>query len=90
MNLTSATFFVFLAATILLFHVSKSVPYRRLVLGTANAVFIASYLNNVTEALPLLAFLTLGYVCVCLVYQQLRRGACARRRRERMPSGRRP
>jgi D-alanyl-lipoteichoic acid acyltransferase DltB (MBOAT superfamily) len=70
MNLTSASFFVFLAATILLFHVSKSVPYRRFVLGTANLVFIASYLNSFTEALPLLAFLVLGYLCVYLVHQQ--------------------
>lgn len=30
-------------------------------MGAANAVFIASYVNNVTELLPLLAFLLLGY-----------------------------
>ena len=67
MSLTSASFFVFLAVTIIAFHMSTSVLYRRFVLGSANAVFIASYLNNVTEALPLLAFLALGYLCVTLI-----------------------
>jgi alginate O-acetyltransferase complex protein AlgI len=67
MSLTSASFFLFLAVTIVAFHISTSVLYRRFVLGTANAVFIASYVNNVTEALPLLAFLALGYLCVSLV-----------------------
>ena len=46
----------------------KSVAYRRLVLGTANAIFIASYLTDFTQILPLLAFLVLGYVCVSTVY----------------------
>src|SRR3984893_1820481 len=68
MSLTSASFFLFLAVTMTAFHVSASVPHRRFVLGTANAVFIASYVSNVTEALPLLAFLALGYLCVFLVY----------------------
>jgi alginate O-acetyltransferase complex protein AlgI len=67
MSLTSASFFLFLAVTMTAFHVSASVPYRRFVLGTANAVFIASYVNNVTEALPLLAFLALGYLCLSLI-----------------------
>ena len=68
MSLTSASFFLFLAVTIIAFHVNTSVKHRRFVLGTANAVFIASYVSNVTEALPLLAFLALGYLCVFLVY----------------------
>src|ERR1700681_2482456 len=67
MSLTSASFFLFFAVTIVAFHISTSLLYRRFVLGTANAVFIASYVNNVTEALPLLAFLALGYLCVSLV-----------------------
>jgi alginate O-acetyltransferase complex protein AlgI len=67
MSLTSASFFLFLAVTIIAFHASTSVLYRRFVLGTANAVFIASYVSNVMEALPLLAFLALGYLCISLV-----------------------
>ncbi len=67
MSLTSASFFLFLAVTIIAFHMSTSVLYRRFVLGTANAVFIASYVSNVMEALPLLAFLALGYLCISLV-----------------------
>ncbi|MGY8679174.1 MBOAT family O-acyltransferase [Bradyrhizobium sp. UFLA05-153] len=68
MSLTSPTFFAFLAATIVAFHLSASVTYRRFVLGTANAVFIGSYLSEVREVLPLLAFLLLGYACVVLVH----------------------
>ncbi|QPF90275.1 MBOAT family O-acyltransferase [Bradyrhizobium commune] len=68
MSLTSPTFFAFLAATIVAYHLSASVSYRRLVLGAANAVFIGSYLSNVTEVLPLLAFLLLGYIAVMLVH----------------------
>ncbi len=68
MSLTSPTFFAFLAATIVAFHLSTLVPYRRFVLGTANAVFIGSYLSDVREVLPLLAFLLLGYACVVLVH----------------------
>jgi alginate O-acetyltransferase complex protein AlgI len=70
MSLTSASFFLFLAVTIIAFHASTSVSYRRFVLGTANAVFIASYIGNVMEALPLLAFLALGYLCISLVSQR--------------------
>lgn len=68
MSLTSPTFFAFLAAAIIAFHLSPSVPYRRFVLGAANAVFIGSYLSDVREVLPLLAFLLLGYTCVVLVH----------------------
>src|ERR1700733_1727402 len=68
MSLTSASFFAFLAITIFAFHLSASVPYRRFVLGTANAVFIASYLNGFIEIIPLLAFLLLGYGCISLIY----------------------
>src|SRR4051812_26857443 len=68
MSLTSPTFFAFLATTIVAFHLSTSVPYRRFVLGTANAVFIGSYVNELTEVLPLMAFLLLGYACVVLIH----------------------
>ena len=61
MSLVSPTFFAFLAITVIAFHASASVAWRRLVLTAANAVFIASYLDDVTQALPLLAFLALGY-----------------------------
>ncbi|MEH2561976.1 MBOAT family O-acyltransferase [Bradyrhizobium sp. AZCC 2289] len=68
MSLTSPLFFAFLAAVVAAFHVSESVAYRRLVLGAANAIFIASYLTDFTQVVPLLAFLMLGYVCVSTVY----------------------
>jgi alginate O-acetyltransferase complex protein AlgI len=68
MSLTSPLFFAFLAATIVAFHINESVAYRRFVLGVANAVFIASYLTDFTQAVPLLAFLALGYVCVSILY----------------------
>ena len=68
MSLTSPLFFAFLAATVVAFHISESVAYRRFVLGAANAIFIASYLTDVTQVLPLLAFLALGYACVSALH----------------------
>lgn len=67
MSLTSPLFFAFLAGVILAYHISESVPYRRLVLGLGNAIFIASYLTDYTQILPLLAFLILGYACVSIL-----------------------
>ena len=61
MSFVSPIFFAFLAITVFAFHLNTSVAYRRLVMAVANAVFIASYVNNVSELLPLLAFLLLGY-----------------------------
>lgn len=46
------------------YNISASIPYRRAVLGLANAFFIGSYLTDITQALPLLGFLLLGYACV--------------------------
>jgi len=68
MSLTSPLFFAFLAAIVVAFHVSESVAYRRFVLGAANAVFIASYLTDLTQVVPLLVFLGLGYACVSTLY----------------------
>lgn len=74
MSLTSPAFFAFLAVTVLAFHLSASVAYRRIVLAAATAFFIASYLSSVTEAVPLLAFLALGYAGLQVV-QARRTGA---------------
>ena len=67
MSLTSPTFFAFLAATVIAFHLSASVAYRRAVLTVAAAVFIASYLTDAAQAVPLLLFLALGYGCLRFV-----------------------
>jgi len=66
-SLTSPAFFAFLAVTVLAFHLSTFVAYRRIVLAAATAFFVASYLSNVTEAVPLLAFLALGYASLQIV-----------------------
>jgi alginate O-acetyltransferase complex protein AlgI len=68
MSLTSPIFFAFLSAVVVAFHISESIAYRRFVLGAANAVFIASYITGLTQVLPLLAFLVLGYACVSALY----------------------
>src|SRR3984957_20069633 len=68
MNLTSPLFFAFIAATVIAFHISQSSTYRRLVLGTANVIFISSYLTDVIQVLPLLTFLLLGYAGVSVLY----------------------
>ncbi|NEU97349.1 MBOAT family O-acyltransferase [Bradyrhizobium uaiense] len=70
MSLTSPLFFAFLAAVVIAFHISESVPYRRFVLGAANAIFMASYLSDVTQVLPLLAFLGLGYASIYALYRR--------------------
>jgi alginate O-acetyltransferase complex protein AlgI len=64
MSLTSPLFFAFLATVVVAYNISASVPYRRTVLGLANVIFIGSYLTDAIQALPLFAFLLLGYVCV--------------------------
>jgi alginate O-acetyltransferase complex protein AlgI len=67
MSLTSPLFFTFLAAVVVAYNLSRSVFFHRLVLGLANAIFITSYLTDYTQALPLLSFLLLGYLCVLLL-----------------------
>ena len=67
MSLTSPVFFAFLTVTVLAFHVSASVAYRRAVLTATAAVFIASYLTDAVQAVPLLLFLALGYGCLRFV-----------------------
>jgi alginate O-acetyltransferase complex protein AlgI len=68
-SLTSVAFFLLVAITVVAFHLNASVPYRRFVLGTANAVFLASYVSTPLQLVPLLAFLGLGYA----VFQGVRR-----------------
>jgi alginate O-acetyltransferase complex protein AlgI len=70
MNLASFDFLAFIAATIVAFHLSASIVYRRFVLASANIVFIASYVDGLEQLLPLLGFLLLGYACLQLVYLQ--------------------
>ena len=68
MSLTSPLFFAFLAAIVVAFHLSESIVCRRFVLGAANAIFIASYLTDFSQVVPLLSFLALGYLCVSALY----------------------
>ena len=67
MSLTSLTFFAFVAVTVIAFHLTASVAIRRAVLTVAAAVFIASYLTDAAQAVPLLLFLALGYACLRFV-----------------------
>ncbi len=61
MSLTSPVFFAFVAVTVLAFHATASLRARQAILAVANGVFIASYVGNVAQLVPLLAFLLLGY-----------------------------
>ena len=70
MSLTSPVFFAFLAITILAFHLSTAIGFRRGVLAVANAVFIGSYVDNLVQLVPLLAFLLLGYGFVLAARQR--------------------
>lgn len=68
MSLTSPLFLAFLAAVVVASNVTDSVFFRRLVLALANAIFIASYLTDYSQALPLLGFLLLGYLWTSVLY----------------------
>ncbi len=61
MSLTSPVFFGFLAITILAFHATAAIRVRQAILAVANTIFIASYVDNVAELVPLIVFLLLGY-----------------------------
>jgi alginate O-acetyltransferase complex protein AlgI len=67
MNFTSPIFFVFVFATVLAFHLSSNLFYRRMVLSIASLTLIASYSTTWLQLLPLAAFLVLSYLLIWLV-----------------------
>jgi alginate O-acetyltransferase complex protein AlgI len=67
MNFTSPVFYAFIFLTVVAFHVSANLSYRRTVLSIASLILIASFSTALLQLLPLTAFLVLGYVLVWLV-----------------------
>jgi D-alanyl-lipoteichoic acid acyltransferase DltB (MBOAT superfamily) len=67
MEFTSPTFLLFLLGAALLFHMAANPLYRRLVLAAASLLFIASYVSEASQLVPLAAFVLLGYAMVELV-----------------------
>jgi D-alanyl-lipoteichoic acid acyltransferase DltB (MBOAT superfamily) len=67
MNFTSPIFFGFVFATVLAFHLSSNLSYRRAVLSIASLTLVASYSTTWLQLLPLTTFLVLGYLLMWLV-----------------------
>ena len=67
MSFTSPIFYAFVFLTVLAFHVSANLSYRKTVLSIANLVLIASFTTAWLQLAPLAVFLVLGFVVVTLV-----------------------
>jgi len=72
MNITSPQFLVFAIAVIVIFHVSKARPYRGAVLFAANVFFVASFIKEWVEIVPLSLILIYGYLLVLYAYKENR------------------
>jgi len=70
MDVASLNFVLFALLAALLFHAAASPLYRKFILTAANLVFIASYLTEVQQVLPLAFFLLFGYGMIELVRQK--------------------
>jgi D-alanyl-lipoteichoic acid acyltransferase DltB (MBOAT superfamily) len=70
MDVASLNFVLFALVAALLFHAAASPLYRKLILTGANLFFIASYLTEVRQVLPLAFFLLFGYGMIELVRQR--------------------
>ena len=53
MNFTSPIFFAFVFATVLAFHLSSNLSYRRVILSIASLTLVASYSTTWLQLLPL-------------------------------------
>ncbi len=64
MYFTSVEFFVFVALSLLAFHLAPSLRARRWVLAASNAVFMAVLVASPTLLVPMAVFLVCGFVFV--------------------------
>jgi len=67
MELTSIGFLVFVIAVVIAFHLTALTAYRSAIMTVANVGFIASYVTDLQQLVPLTAFLLLGYAMIGLV-----------------------
>jgi D-alanyl-lipoteichoic acid acyltransferase DltB (MBOAT superfamily) len=67
MSLFSLAFVLFSLAFVLLIRASSSHAWKGAVFLIANALFLGSFMNSVSAALPLAGFLVLGYCAVLTV-----------------------
>lgn len=67
MEITSVGFVGFVAGVVIAFHLIPSQAYRLSILTIANIVFIATYIGELQQIVPLLAFLFLTYLTIELV-----------------------
>ena len=67
MTFTSAFFLFFVVLTLLIFGPTRNPSFRRVVILSANVLFYLSLLDTPRSGWAFLGFVSLGYVCVCLV-----------------------
>ena len=67
MSISSIGFLAFAAAAVVFFNLGGSAEYRKIILGTFNAAFIAGFAGSMEGLLPLLAFLALGYIFILII-----------------------
>ena len=62
MEITSVSFAGFVAGVVIAFHLFSSQAYRLSILTIANVIFIGSYISQIQQIVPILAFLFLSYI----------------------------
>jgi len=68
MTFDSFQFFTFISVALIVYHCTRRTPLKRFVLFIINCVFIASFIKEPLEIIPLVLFLLLGYFFVsCLI-----------------------
>jgi alginate O-acetyltransferase complex protein AlgI len=64
MDFTSISFLVFVAGVVIAFNLTPSHGCRSAIIAVANAIFIVSYVTELSRLAPLVVFLLLGYATV--------------------------
>src|ERR1700719_2107674 len=62
----SAPFLLFSLVTALFYHVSRAAAWRQTCFLAANVLFLATFSRSVTDFVPFVVFLAIGYVAVLL------------------------
>jgi alginate O-acetyltransferase complex protein AlgI len=69
MDFTSSAYLAFVAVTVLVFNLWRSLHFRQWMLLLANVVFLASFVRSPAQLAPLAGFLLLGYAATRWVTQ---------------------
>ena len=69
MEITSVSFLGFVVGVVIVFHLFPSQAYRWSVLAIANVIFLGTYISELQQIGPLLAFLIVSYITIELVHR---------------------